>query len=435
MNYLARELIGVCALAALVVPAILWDETVPFPGIRALIPCMGAAVLIWVTEGSDLLVGKALSVKPVVFLGLISYSLYLWHWPVKVFDEYWSTADASLARRLTLGLVSIVLAVISWNWVERSFRRRTGVSDGKWVTAGCLVLIGLSFVGATFVVANGFPSRVPTDAIAFANGSQDAPLYRSLPPSELVLGNVPSIGEKNHGPIDLLVWGDSHAMMYEPILSELANHHKYRVAAIHYAATPPLVEFIPKNRYSLGRRTPDYSENALRYIKENSVKNVMLIAAWHGYIEDREAMSAQEIEESQRAFTTSLSKTIQSLRSLDVKIWLVHDIPSYKFNVCKKLAFNAMFGISIEGSQLNVGEYYSRTAFERELFESLKDEQIKVIDPSPLLVVNDKYDLQRDGKPLYTDNNHLSLKGSAIFTEFFDAHVFSQLPVEALNGR
>ena len=83
-----REVAGIVGLLAILVPAVLYTANTAFPGLAALPPCIGAALLIAAGERGSTFSGRLLSLPPFVFFGLISYSLYLWHWPVRVFINH-----------------------------------------------------------------------------------------------------------------------------------------------------------------------------------------------------------------------------------------------------------------------------------------------------------------------------------------------------------
>src|SRR5215475_11985539 len=86
-----------------------YKHSTPFPGLAALLPCVGAALIIQAGEAGPTLIGKLLSWRPFVFIGLISYSLYLWHWPVILFqrsDSMLSTISPA-STRMTLIVLSI----------------------------------------------------------------------------------------------------------------------------------------------------------------------------------------------------------------------------------------------------------------------------------------------------------------------------------------
>lgn len=149
----------------ILVPGVLYTATTPFPGAAALPPCLGAALIIAAGEHGTSWVGRLLAWRPVVFVGLISYSLYLWHWPLVVFQN----SNGLLLNRpggndhltkLVLGVASIVVGALSWRLVETPFRegkwrptRRTVFAIGAAGTAAMLA------VAVTIMRAQGMPSR------------------------------------------------------------------------------------------------------------------------------------------------------------------------------------------------------------------------------------------------------------------------------------
>ena len=121
-----RETAAVLGLAAILLPGMFYDSSVPFPGIAALVPCLGAAVLIVSAESGPTFISRALSLRPVVFVGLISYSLYLWHWPLIVFQSFGrflNTGISPTVDRVLILPVAVVAATVSWRFVELPFRR------------------------------------------------------------------------------------------------------------------------------------------------------------------------------------------------------------------------------------------------------------------------------------------------------------------------
>jgi peptidoglycan/LPS O-acetylase OafA/YrhL len=122
------NLVGLFGLALIVGSVVLFKETTPFPGLAALLPCVGAALLIHTGKDSSLLATRLLSFQPVRFIGLISYSLYLWHWPVAVISRdlaFWHGWDPELKlHKLVVLVLSFGLAILSWHFVERPFRQR-----------------------------------------------------------------------------------------------------------------------------------------------------------------------------------------------------------------------------------------------------------------------------------------------------------------------
>ncbi|WP_144244377.1 acyltransferase family protein, partial [Pseudohaliea rubra] len=113
--------LGVAGLLLCTLPMVLLDETSPFPGSNALWPVLGTAALLAATKDSDTGVSWLLARAPLVAIGRVSYSLYLWHWPVVVYLEL-ARPDADSNRWLTLAL-SLALAWLSYTCIEQRYRR------------------------------------------------------------------------------------------------------------------------------------------------------------------------------------------------------------------------------------------------------------------------------------------------------------------------
>jgi peptidoglycan/LPS O-acetylase OafA/YrhL len=120
--------LGLIGLALIAGSVLLYRENMAFPGLAALAPCIGAALLIHTGKDASLLTARALSLWPVRFVGLISYSLYLWHWPVAVISRYvafWNGWDPDLKlHKLAVLALSFAAAILSWHFVERPFRQQ-----------------------------------------------------------------------------------------------------------------------------------------------------------------------------------------------------------------------------------------------------------------------------------------------------------------------
>jgi len=120
-----RNLATAAGIALICFAVFAYSSATPFPGIAALAPCAGAALIVAAGRSGSSLVGRVLSLKPVTFIGLISYSLYLWHWPIIVFQTMESPlmSGASVrAAKLISIFVSLAVATLSWKFVETPFR-------------------------------------------------------------------------------------------------------------------------------------------------------------------------------------------------------------------------------------------------------------------------------------------------------------------------
>lgn len=163
-----RNLAAGAGLVMIIIAVLTYTSSTPFPGVAALLPCLGAALVIASGAHGPTIVGRLLSYKPILFTGLISYSLYLWHWPVIVFAAHGMPMTEGLPRRLgkaAIFAVSYTLATISWRFVERPFRRaRPGsIRRNVFVSVGCATTLIIAFaIGISS--AHGFPNRFSLQA-------------------------------------------------------------------------------------------------------------------------------------------------------------------------------------------------------------------------------------------------------------------------------
>jgi hypothetical protein len=213
----------VAALGALLVVFGMFYPTQGFALMPVGVPAVaGAALLILTGQHESSAVSRALRFRPLVFIGLISYSLYLWHWPIIVFTRYYLVRELSLLEiAVALGLVA-ACAIGSWRFVERPFRSKImPIRTVRFAAA-----IGVVALGATATVllwSKGLPNRLSAEAAVInaavgTNYRCPASEYIAFGLSRACLMNLPS---RNPADADVVLIGDSHAQMYAPIWASI----------------------------------------------------------------------------------------------------------------------------------------------------------------------------------------------------------------------
>jgi len=202
---LLREIASYLGLAGILIHCFAYTKDTLFPGLAALPPCLGATLIIWsnrvVHEAwKPTTLSRLPSLSPVVFIGLISYSLYLWHWPLVASTNYWALWLTPIAWRWGIVLVSFLLAVLSWRFVETPFRRRlvwpTRMNVFAVSAAGLACVLSLGY----FInVPQGFPGRLPaTLRHAFAENPNDDLLFvRNLEAANIHAGDLVPFGSRD----------------------------------------------------------------------------------------------------------------------------------------------------------------------------------------------------------------------------------------------
>lgn len=220
-NRWVREMLALGGLALIIYAATAFHADTPFPGWRAAIPCAGAGAIIAAGSRGSSLIGSALSLRPLRFIGKISYSLYLWHWPVIVLLVLGlPTAELGWGLQVVAVGLSLALATLSWRYVEEPFRKASFPTRPLLWGSGALTA-ALVAVALVLTLTSGWPQRFTPRGQQIA-ANMDYPLdsvFRSgscfIHHREQSLDEEQCLVPGSGGPRVLLL-GDSHAAHLAP---------------------------------------------------------------------------------------------------------------------------------------------------------------------------------------------------------------------------
>lgn len=209
------EALAIMAIAMLGASIFLFTGNTPFPGVAALVPTIGA--LLWIHSNRESKLLQTICIPPVVYLGKISYSVYLVHWPLIVLFKYYEFGNLTSAQQATLGAASIALGAALYHAVERPFlRARKPLA--YWVSAAlCSVFV---VVSAHVILTQGYQWRIPADYLGrYGDPAQfHADHYGG---NGYDLDTV--LGEKSKPPVAVIA-GDSFALQYASGLDALLKN-------------------------------------------------------------------------------------------------------------------------------------------------------------------------------------------------------------------
>jgi len=396
------------------------------------------------------LVGRALACAPMRRIGLLSYSLYLWHWPVFVLMR-WTIGLDTPARMLGALALVFVLAWLSWRFVERPFRGPLAqrLRPGRWVAVGIIALVAGGGVQAMLYkqaahVSLSTVSRHPLDWYPYAKG-----LKRDYPDCRLQRGQEPfdggSVRVFHRGqcarpvpqgmPAQVFVVGDSHAMGYVELLQRLALESGTTVR-LYGRGGCPVVGLQQWRGPAAGCSGYDAAVRAdvARHARPGDVVllSSLRLPRLADQFERYDARAAQDSEHGAQAAAGRAGEIEQAIAQWQplavagVRILLEAPRPllpappyrcSDRFN-----AHNAICagGLSIERSTMEQFRAPALTAL-RAVADGLPG--ARVWDPLPVLCGADMCTSQRDGRPLFFDGDHLSGHGNRVLLPSLQAEL------------
>jgi peptidoglycan/LPS O-acetylase OafA/YrhL len=421
-----------------------------FPGWQALGPVLGTLLIL--ANGRDPnRVNRALSHPATVFVGLISYSLYLWHWPVLVLSSYWRGGAAFAGAVEGAGWLALagLLAVLSWRYVEQPVRRARG---GARLLVGATVAgsAALLVLGAVLWRGDGLPARFPPEHAAHiaASGDFNQDWSRCTVPDDGPLAGVETCPIGPEGAPRVLIWGDSHLRAMKEGLEAAAQAADRPALIVWHAGCPPLFG-VAKTESAATPAQDAACTAANRAIREgfaqiDSLEAVLLVGRWSYYAEGqgagRDAHNLVTLaprpgsglpEGPQHAlFGAALARTVDALGRHVPRVLVLRQPPEIPLYDSRAVARALVHGREVAPEVLRVPrpEAEARAARAEAPLRALAAAGvIDVIDPWPHLCDDAACAVMREGASLYFDNNHLTNRGARALAGLF-APVFGGRP-------
>lgn len=320
----SSEVLAWTGLAMIFAAMLLFSAETPFPGSMALLPVLGASAFIASSCNQTPTAARLLSARPAVFVGLISYSLYLWHWPLFSFSKH-VFIDVTFTIRMSLVVLSFALAYLSWRFIENPFRKGSFLASRKATFAfGASTVIVIFGASQWIRSMDGMPQRFSAAQLVFVEditwkgtefyGRRGHPVPIGAHPAKAQLesgsedgggGNGAGSGgdagdsgggsSNNAAPLnhkqqaevmkettpDFVYWGDSHGLMLSDIVDRKASEYALAGEAYSVSARLPIPDLWRPSW------TPEEIEECLAQnlkvkesILQRGVANVILVARW-----------------------------------------------------------------------------------------------------------------------------------------------------------
>jgi peptidoglycan/LPS O-acetylase OafA/YrhL len=405
------EGLAVAGLLGIAIVVHLYTPETRYPGTAALLPCLATVALLATGTGPrPALVNRMLSWPPLVFVGLISYSLYLWHQPLLAFVSYYRIAPLKPAAAAVPIAATLLVAIASWRFIERPVRARILMKSTRTLLIGVGIgSAGILLVGLVLWNSDGFPQRFPPETRGLIVSMIATPeLVRCL--EEVSPEQVRAARVCNYGPGDpspkVLMWGDSHALALMPAVQELAKAHGMHLYFVaKYNCLPVFAPLNPTgintaaDRYRCGT----FNAAVLEAIARLEPDLIILDGAWAN------PEPPPDVPDIAAGIEQTVSRVGDHARSLCV----VFAVPQLKYAVSHALLVAHRRHIPDDFLGLSrVDALTQHLEMERDVRALAKRSGLKLADPKDALCPADSCLYKADDRSLYFDDTHLSVYGA-----------------------
>lgn len=430
INPIINHILSLLGVIGIILTALTLSKSDVFPGFNAAIVCLSTVFILISGKDADNqgIVNRLLSNSVLVFIGLISYSLYLWHWPIIGLLNYMAV-DKTLLVQFIIIAVSILLSVFTYYAIEQKFRSVYVFSFKK--TA--IIFLAIPFVLlATSIVyvkeTNGAESRFTSQGDTLINIllSQTYSDCSTKYCSESFDNNLSS----EISTADFLVIGDSHAESLEGFINVLANDANQRGVVLSHGGTPFLIDV---ERFDVGRNAvqPAFSQknkNKLDAIKSFAGDTVIITGRYSYYLRENSNdvfyYEGDTIDHasSVKNFTYSFEETIKQILSLNKQLIIVKDVPEFDIDRSRCPILDDMLGIELNCMEsMPLSDVLEQRKVIFDFFEhiNMTYPEVHFIDMKALSCDSSSCYLEQNGIPLYRDSNHINYIGAKTLGEIY----------------
>lgn len=399
--------LGLAGLALLAFSLFWLNDASPFPGVNAIYPCVGSVLLMIAGERSPL-IRSLLGFRPMVYIGLISYSLYLWHWPILAFARYFY-GGITPTMALAAVIAMLALATLSYRFVEQPARHASGtrlVQAARLFGAPALVI---AVIGGYIWTSNGMKHWIESSS-AYRDGlarleADTAPPTRFdyvcqlfthdpsiLEQSRCVLGDAPEYARQPR----ILLWGDSHASHYAGVASVMAKAQGVAIRNATHSACPPVINGDYGNGvYRAG--CSKFRPYVFASIARGDYDLVLMGGNWSAY-------------ENLPGFRADLEHTLDAITAGGTRVALLAEVPKFpNYNrECdmrwSRLGHSACNQLAVADSDSAINGYLHGLA--------THNDRISFLGVRDAICTSGSCRPYLQGHPVYFDRSHLSMNGS-----------------------
>ena len=428
-----REAEAALGVALLAWPIFLYARDTPFPGAAALPPCLGAWLIIHAVTAGPTLVGRWLAMRPMVWVGLISYSLYLWHWPIVVLVKYLNMGKLNAQTTIVIVVASFAMGVLSFRLVERPFRGRQALLKRRGLfVAGALAGGGAIVAGLTLTATAGLPQRFDARTLEMVRANVARETNNPNGSCENFRKDVRTIGDIALCPIEagsprkILFWGDSLIGAMQPLVGRLHGEGALGGRGALFTVSASCTPALRVNRSAQGYYCDAFTRLALQRARFADVDTVFIgfATAWatvDGTLCETTADGCRPLDRAEQRdmVLDDLLSITSTLRAAGKTVILSLPYPIYDLSVPQMQIDATILGRGYQRLRdLGLARTLRRNDYPElraRIGAIAKITGARIFDPLASLCAERACTYQRDGVSIYTDTIHVAVDAIGIY--------------------
>jgi peptidoglycan/LPS O-acetylase OafA/YrhL len=422
---------GAIGIAMVLGSIFFYRAAMRFPGYEAIPPVLGS-VLILASAGGR--ANRLLGLRPLVAVGLISYSLYLWHWPLLSFA---GILNGKPMRPQTLALVmtaAFAAATLSYFLVEKPFRAWRGAKTSTVLYSYGSWLIVLTGIAGLFSITHGWPQRSAT-LYGIESTAMLERKHTCLATGSELKTIAACVGEASSSVPALAVLGDSHAETLVDVLQRVTARNGWHLVALTRVSCPPIqdVSYWTPTSVTNVDSCRSFNTSALQYVLGRAdIRTVLLAGHWGGgsliaksFHGDPGQQNPQEHAENLK---DGLEREIAALEAAGKKVIVMQDVPQFPYDPVAAVRYEYLplrrdLNRAILAENPDSGDHNTEkksllaTAEDSLSYDAIaelqaSDAKISVVDPTKVLCKADRCSFEGQSGLYYSDAGHLSERGA-----------------------
>jgi peptidoglycan/LPS O-acetylase OafA/YrhL len=424
-NSITSQALSGLAFLLIVVPACFYNNRTAFPGFMAIPVILGAVIVIQL--GPKGFMGRILSTPFFVFIGKISYPLYLWHWPLMITLRIYRGRSLVNFEYILCILTAFIFSIISFQFIEKPIRSRVIFRKPKTIFAVAVFFLVIfsqgSFLADKF---DNFSYRFKTLGFNYFDINQYyLDQYTNCLKEYYSEDYLPcKLGVKTDNQPQFLLLGDSHAAAWTPAINDIAT--EFGLTGLQYTmgSCVPVIGFVVTNIEKIKQEAClEFNDGILDIVKQYNLKHVCISAVYGFYLDHymEKTKIPEEYEQYVANYQSQFNDTITALLELGTTVWIVQGVPTYDIIVPEVLTKAKLTGKDIKTTFLDFKKYqkfYERTD---KIINAIirKNNKVKLLKIDPPLCDEDFCVSGDDKRSYYYDGTHLKGEAAIMLKDTF----------------